>query len=180
MHARKHHFLITAVLVAGCFALASCSDDDEPLKPIDQDIPLEVFEAADGVFGLILAVMDDDVPPISGISISPQEIPDEFIDGFQLQIICSSMDPDPPTGPLVNGTITLTTRIVQSTKRLEIAGGLVLRERTSGTTIQTMFINGLATWLSGGPEDSEPDSITGTFTVDGVVYDLAAIFEQME
>lgn len=178
MRLRKHPFLLIAAALAACALLVSCSDDDDNggTRP-PQTIPEEVLELADDFFSLIGSVIEGDPPPFSGLTILPEEIPEEFTDGFVLSIIFDDMDPEPPSGPLVNGTITLTCRLVQTTKQILIGGEIVISDRDTDVTLYDVEIDGIATWLTGGPDTGEPDYITGTFTVNGTEYDLLRIFQ---
>lgn len=176
---RNQRIILAAFLICTLGLLASCSDDDDgPANP-STPIPDDVLEIADNVFDLIGAVMDGSPPPFEGLSIEPENPPEDFVDGFVLSIICEDMEPEPPHGPVVNGTIDLTARVLSSGNQILIEGALVLSDQ-DGEPFMTVGIDGAATWSTGGPDDGEPDRITGTFTVDGTRYDLARIIAELE
>lgn len=174
-------FPVAFILLGSCFLLVSCSDDDSSSSPTSppEAIPEEVLELADNTFALIGMAMEGNTAPFDGFWTEPDELPDEFTDGFVLTIYCEDMEPEPPHGPIVNGSITVTAREIGGTKRLLLDGELVLTDDDE-VLLATVAIEGAAIWDTGGPDDSEPDRIIGTFTVDGDDYDLGRIFELLE
>jgi hypothetical protein len=177
----RRPYSLLPVLLVTCFLLASCSDDNSSTSPTrpPQTIPNEVMAMADNVFSLIGMALEGNTAPLAGFWTEPEALPDEFTDGFVLTIYCEDMEPEPPHGPLVNGSITITARQIAGSKRLLIDGELVLTDEDE-TQLMTVAIVGAAIWDTGGPDVSEPDRMTGTFTIDSNAYDLGRIFELLQ
>lgn len=181
--------VIVVLLAVSCPQLGlgpSESDDNGE----DTTIPDSVVEIAFGLTGLLDMVLSGDDPPTAPDS---TEYPDGYPEGmsvewvnddesvlrFTLSDFAPPDDDDPAT---VNGSMTLTERWEDGapTATLSVVGSFEMSNFTHDTCdmdAEAVFDADPATgeWTS-----EEPDSLGGTFTVDGVVYDFAEVLEAIE
>ena len=138
----------------------------------------EIVELAEGIFGLIGSVFENIDDPLNGdypvgMSVSS--------DDPETELILTLDDFSPPDDSLVlaNGEITLTrTSIDPSPLTIVVVGTLTL----SNHTFSTVSLDGSAVWAAADsdPAVDQPESFAGTFTVDGVEYQIADIIAAME
>jgi len=152
----------------------SPDDDSDP----ETTIPDDVIELADGVFNLIGTVFENIDDPLhgeypDGMSVSGAD-PD-----IELTLTFTDFSPPDDSLVLVNGEITLTkTSLDASPLTIMVTGTLAL----SNYAFTTVTLDGAAAWATADadPAVDQPESFTGTFTVDGVDYLIADILAAIE
>ncbi|HCM26862.1 MAG TPA: hypothetical protein DIC34_10020 [Treponema sp.] len=152
------------------------SDDK---KPVPSKPPTEAVELADGVFGLIGMIFESpESDPTLAQGYYPAGMSVAWITpDTALRITLENFTPpDDPGGLVANGEIDLT-QTNADPFTISIAGSIILTNHFYGTA----SLNGNAVWAAGtGPGDAEPQSVTGTFTVDGKDWAIADLLAAMD
>jgi len=191
---KKHliSVLVFSMIIIVLSALTSC----EMISELDggngdssdaQDIPEDVLEIADFITGIIGMAISGENPP-DGPDLA--EYPDGYPDGMSvssgsdmntLVITISDVEPDGSGGPVVNGSVTLVNSWTpgDSTSTLDVTASFSMTNWTYSScsldALSVFPVDSNGEWTS-----DEPESVSGTLTVDGTVYDFAEILDALE
>jgi hypothetical protein len=166
--------LIIATLVFSCDGITSLlgGEDDKP------SIPEDILELADGIFSLIGMVFETEADDPTLDTTYPSGMTVAWVTpDVALKITLTNFSPpDDTSGVIANGSITLTLTST-SPYTITLSGTINM----SNYTYSSVVLNGTAVWAADQePGDDSPQSVTGTFTVDGKAYSLADIFAAIE
>jgi len=166
-------FAVSALL---CLALAACGGDllggggdDSP------SIPEGVANLAGGIFETIGLVFESESSdPTLGTYPAGMSVT-WVTPGTVLKITFTNYSPD--TGVMVNGSVTLT-QTSGNPLTMTFSGSMTI----TGLEYSSVSLSGTAVWPAGAadPGDADPESVTGTFTVDGKSYSLADVLAAAE
>ncbi len=193
MYVRRIGKIFTILIVV--LSAVSCAELGIDLSESDGDedsngIPESVVEIAAGLTELLDMVLSSEDPPTAPDS---QEYPEGYPDGMSVEwaneaeseltfSLTDFIPPDDDNPPTVNGTMTITDQWESgaSTATLTVSGSFTMSNFThSSCSMEAQAVFG-ADPATGEWTSDEPDSVTGTFTVDGVIYDFAAVIDAIE
>jgi hypothetical protein len=182
MKKKQHLVIALAVLLPlivfmplSCDLISGGNDDGKDGDPTS--FPENVLEVAGGIFSLIGMVFESETEDPTESESYPTGMTVSWVaQPTVLEITLTDMTPPDWGTVVIEGSITLT-QISDSPFIIEIEGTVTL----TNYSCASIALDGTATWAAGAdPGDSEPESITGTFTVDGTTYDLADLVAAME
>lgn len=158
---RELRVVATVILLSlSLLLLAGCDDSEDSAS----SIPDDVIEVADGVFNGLVGEAMEYGPTGSyptGMTVSDS--------GNTRTIDLSDCKPEGTF--CLNGSIQITT---VDSNTMKVVGSIAI----SGHTYSSVQINASAYWSD--PSQDEPDSVTGTFTVDGTSYAMEDIMQRLQ
>ena len=180
--------LATMVLImGGCDTLGLLPDDDD--DDAGDTIPEDVVDVAAGVLDLIDMAMSGDDPPSGPDS---DDYPDGYPTGMSvawtdtehttLRLTLSDFTPPEDDPPTVNGSVTISDEWTagSSTATMTVSGSLSMTNFDYSTCSIDATARFAADTATGEWIQDEPESVTGTFSLDGATYDFAAILDAIE
>lgn len=174
---KKHVYRFCLLVGCAVTILFSACDPDPDSVTMDP-IPEQVLHYAGGIYELVEDVVTRAMHYDSydfGDGRSFQWQSDTVllltVTGF---IAEPAVYPDPDL--VLNGSLTMTI-LKNDPWKLGISGTI----ETSGASSDTSTINGSVLWSRGdNPEDNHPASMSGTFVVNGISYDMSRIFFELK
>jgi hypothetical protein len=172
-------FKFLSLLVIAIFAV-SCSGIESliGIKDDKPSIPEDIVDLADGIFSLIGLVFESEADDPALDTTYPAGMTVTWVTPETvLRITLTNFSPpDDPGGIVANGSVTLS-RTSTSPYTIAFTGSITI----TNYSYSSVALNGSAVWAAGQePGDSEPASVTGTFTVDGKAYSIADILDAIE
>lgn len=172
----KTRFAVGIALAAVLVSLSGC-EDLLNLNPAEDRIPDAVVELAGGVFGLVGMVFESEGDDPTTTTYPAGMAVVWVAQDTHLRIVLTNFAP-PEEGATVraNGELNLQLQS-QTPYRIGLVGSIELQ----GHLYRSVGVDGTATWAPNAePGDDAPQSMSGTFTVDGTEYSLEKVFEAVQ